>query len=177
MKTSFKQISADDAQKFIKNYRATLINNPANKTTLEQFGGKVAEHLSRPTQFKEPFRTKSLSFTDVKDSIVGLKGLGMVISDLDQILLPPFANQANRYRIYLGLRDDQTRIDILALAKYEGGKLSSVGTYYEITPNDNVQYDAIVESAEAWDLGRESKADTSQDGINYSWHCEPHCPP
>ncbi|NBB18561.1 hypothetical protein GVN20_04255 [Runella sp. CRIBMP] len=162
--TTYISITKQIAKKYRRNYRKATENTIGNK-----FGQKVKDHHStKKSRGNKSFRTFSMSFNPALADVHGQAGLAMIITDLAISPLPPFTGNRNRYRIMPGLKDDGSRVDILALSWFKGSFDDDDDEYYEISPNANVQYDAILTSAEAWDDG--------SDPNGYSWHCDPHCP-
>ena len=171
--STYTSITKQIADKYRQNYQQASESNIGNK-----FGQKVKDHHST-TKSKggKPFRVFSMSFDPARNGVHGMGGLGMVITDLATSPLPMLPNKLNRYRIMLGLKEDGTRVDILAQSKFKGWFDDNDDIYFEISSSTNISYDRIVESAERWDASRIDENDKGENSsAGYSWLCEPHCP-
>lgn len=171
--STYTLISKQDAQKYRQNYKK------ATEVVIDtQFGQKVKDHYSqKKSKGNKSFRTFSMSFDPSRNGVHGMGGLEMIISDLSTHPLPMLILPLNRYRIMLGLKDDGTRVDILAQSRFKGWFDDKDDIYFEISPSTNVQYDKIIESAERWDTARIDENDKGENtSAGYSWHCDPHCP-
>lgn len=171
--STYTPITKQEAKKYRKNYQDADENSIGTK-----FGPKVKDHYStKKSKGKKSFRTFSMSFDPARNGVHGMGGLEMVITDLATSPLPMLTPPLNRYRIMLGLKDDGTRVDILAQSRFKGWFDDNEDVYFEISPSSNIDYERIIASAETWDAARIDENDKGENSSGgYSWHCDPHCP-
>jgi hypothetical protein len=156
----FDSITEAQFQTYIQNYSSS------DRTTVRNlFGIRVAG------RFRVYHKTtRCLSFTNNQK---GKKFMDLLFSAADYWGKLPKNADTDGFRVYLGMTDDNQRVDILSLTEWglrpgkPGYYLIDTGEFYQI--NINIRYDDIIQSTEDYEK--------TQDGKTFfSWHCEPHCP-